>query len=138
MQQRFLSDYRDLMAWINSMMSLVTSEELGNDVTGSEALIERHQVRIVLDFHTTGDSLIQQHYSEIRTEKTNIQNSKFSFSLPILENKKYFSSPVIFNFTRIIELKLIFVTVSPRYYEFNKKQISSLATQKYWFSRFHL
>lgn len=41
--QRFLSDYRDLMAWINSMMSLVTSEELGNDVTGSEALIERHQ-----------------------------------------------------------------------------------------------
>lgn len=44
--QRFLSDYRDLIAWINSMMGLVTSEELANDVTGAEALIERHQVRI--------------------------------------------------------------------------------------------
>lgn len=43
--QRFLSDYRDLMAWISSMMGLVTSEELANDVTGAEALIERHQVR---------------------------------------------------------------------------------------------
>lgn len=42
--QRFLSDYRDLLAWINSMMGLVTSEELANDVTGAEALIERHQV----------------------------------------------------------------------------------------------
>lgn len=44
--QRFASDYRDLMAWISSMMGLVTSEELANDVTGAEALIERHQVRI--------------------------------------------------------------------------------------------
>lgn len=42
--QRFLSDYRDLLAWIHSMMSLVSSEELANDVTGAEALIERHQV----------------------------------------------------------------------------------------------
>jgi len=46
--QRFLSDYRDLLAWINSMMSLVTSDELANDVTGAEALIERHQVWISL------------------------------------------------------------------------------------------
>ena len=42
--QRFLSDYRDLMAWINSMMGLVASEELASDVTGAEALLERHQV----------------------------------------------------------------------------------------------
>ncbi|KMQ97932.1 spectrin alpha chain [Lasius niger] len=41
--QRFLSDYRDLMAWINSMMGLVASEELASDVTGAEALLERHQ-----------------------------------------------------------------------------------------------
>lgn len=45
--QRFLSDYRDLMAWISSMMGLVNSEELANDVTGAEALIERHQVSLV-------------------------------------------------------------------------------------------
>lgn len=46
--QRFLSDYRDLMAWISSMMGLVTSEELANDVTGAEALIERHQVSSII------------------------------------------------------------------------------------------
>lgn len=45
--QRFLSDYRDLMSWINSMMGLVSSDELANDVTGAEALLERHQVRIL-------------------------------------------------------------------------------------------
>ena len=44
--QRFLSDYRDLMSWINSMMGLVSSDELANDVTGAEALLERHQVSI--------------------------------------------------------------------------------------------
>lgn len=43
--QRFLNDHRDLMAWMNSMLGLVTSTELASDVTGSEALIERHQVR---------------------------------------------------------------------------------------------
>ncbi|XP_044259625.1 spectrin alpha chain isoform X3 [Tribolium madens] len=41
--QRFLNDHRDLMAWMNSMLGLVTSTELASDVTGSEALIERHQ-----------------------------------------------------------------------------------------------
>lgn len=44
--QRFLNDHRDLLAWINSMLGLVSSEELANDVTGAEALIERHQVGI--------------------------------------------------------------------------------------------
>ncbi|XP_063373302.1 spectrin alpha chain [Cydia amplana] len=48
--QRFLSDYRDLMAWINSMMALVSSDELANDVTGAEALLERHQThRLEID-----------------------------------------------------------------------------------------
>lgn len=46
--QRFLSDYRDLMSWINSMMGLVSSDELASDVTGAEALLERHQVRFYL------------------------------------------------------------------------------------------
>ena len=31
------------MGWINSMMSLVSSDELATDVTGAEALLERHQ-----------------------------------------------------------------------------------------------
>ena len=43
--QRFLSDFRDLTSWVNSMMALVSSDELAKDVTGAEALLERHQVR---------------------------------------------------------------------------------------------
>ena len=42
--QRFLSDFRDLQSWISSMMALVSSDELAKDVTGAEALLERHQV----------------------------------------------------------------------------------------------
>lgn len=63
--QRFLSDYRDLMSWITSMMGLVSSEELANDVTGAEALLERHQVHLhfLLNF-----KLLQQ---------CNIYNLKF-------------------------------------------------------------
>ena len=41
--QRFISDYRDLMSWISSMKGLIASDELANDVTGAEALLERHQ-----------------------------------------------------------------------------------------------
>ncbi|XP_077140491.1 spectrin alpha chain, non-erythrocytic 1 isoform X4 [Ranitomeya variabilis] len=41
--QRFLSDFRDLMSWINGIRGLVSSDELGKDVTGAEALLERHQ-----------------------------------------------------------------------------------------------
>ena len=59
---RFLADYRysiilctrlrscnlftsfsDLTQWINNMNQLVSSDELANDVTGAEALLERHQ-----------------------------------------------------------------------------------------------
>ncbi|BFZ06026.1 hypothetical protein BsWGS_09066 [Bradybaena similaris] len=42
--QRFLSDYRDLTSWINSMTTLVSTDELAKDVTGAEALLERHQM----------------------------------------------------------------------------------------------
>merc|ERR1719445_2621947 len=41
--QRFLSDYRDLMSWVSSMKSLICTDELANDITGAEALLERHQ-----------------------------------------------------------------------------------------------
>ncbi|CAL8322047.1 unnamed protein product [Lota lota] len=41
--QRFLSDFRDLTSWINGIRGLVSSEELAKDVTGAEALLERHQ-----------------------------------------------------------------------------------------------
>eukprot|EP00118_Oscarella_pearsei_P025242 m.307813 g.307813 ORF g.307813 m.307813 type:complete len:2422 (+) comp42859_c0_seq1:216-7481(+) len=41
--QRFLVDYRDLMAWINGLNTLVSSDELAKDVGSAEALLERHQ-----------------------------------------------------------------------------------------------
>jgi len=34
---------RDLMQWVGNMNQLVSSDELANDVTGAEALLERHQ-----------------------------------------------------------------------------------------------
>ncbi|XP_037079829.1 spectrin alpha chain-like [Pollicipes pollicipes] len=40
---RFLSDYRDLMSWVNTSRGLVSADELAQDVTGAEALLERHQ-----------------------------------------------------------------------------------------------
>lgn len=71
--QRFLSDYRDLTSWINSMMALVSSDELAKDVTGAEALLERHQEhRTEMDaragtfqaFELLGQQLLQnQHYA---------------------------------------------------------------------------
>lgn len=71
--QRFLSDYRDLTSWINSMMTLVSSDELAKDVTGAEALLERHQEhRTEIDaragtfqaFELLGQQLLQnQHYA---------------------------------------------------------------------------
>lgn len=41
--ERFLSEYNDLIEWINGMKELISSEELGNDGNGAEALLERHQ-----------------------------------------------------------------------------------------------
>lgn len=33
------------MSWINGIRGLVSSEELAKDVTGAEALLERHQAK---------------------------------------------------------------------------------------------
>ena len=40
---RFLADYRDLTLWINDMKAVITADELAKDVSGAEALLERHQ-----------------------------------------------------------------------------------------------
>jgi spectrin alpha len=40
---RFLSDYRDLISWIHDMKTIISADELAKDVTGAEALLERHQ-----------------------------------------------------------------------------------------------
>lgn len=71
--QRFLNDFRDLTSWIKSMMSLVSSDELAKDVTGAEALLERHKEhRMEIDarggtfqaFEMFGHQLLQnEHYA---------------------------------------------------------------------------
>uniref|UniRef100_A0A915I8Y9 SH3 domain-containing protein n=1 Tax=Romanomermis culicivorax TaxID=13658 RepID=A0A915I8Y9_ROMCU len=69
--QRFLSDYRDLMQWISNMNQLVNSDEMANDVTGAEALLERHrEYRTEIDartgtfqaFEQFGNQLIGAHH----------------------------------------------------------------------------
>ncbi|KHN88357.1 Spectrin alpha chain [Toxocara canis] len=69
--QRFLSDFRDLMQWIAAMNQLVSSDELANDVTGAEALLERHQeYRTEIDsraatfhaFEQFGNQLLNSHH----------------------------------------------------------------------------
>ncbi|XP_067662527.1 spectrin alpha chain-like isoform X1 [Haliotis asinina] len=69
--QRFLSDYRDLTTWINSMMALVSSDELAKDVTGAEALLERHQMfssEIVSHYGITSLPDEEEEEEEHRTE----------------------------------------------------------------------
>lgn len=41
------------------MLGLVSSEELANDVTGAEALIERHQVRTMSGVYYVGLDLLR-------------------------------------------------------------------------------
>ncbi|CAH1785763.1 unnamed protein product [Owenia fusiformis] len=86
--QRFSSDYRDLMSWINSMMALVSSEELAKDVTGAEALLDRHQEhRMEIDaragtfqaFEMFGHQLLQNdHYAadEVKEKLTELAESR--------------------------------------------------------------
>ncbi|XP_072162112.1 spectrin alpha chain [Bemisia tabaci] len=77
--QRFLSDYRDLMSWIGSMMGLVSSDELASDITGAEALLERHgEHRTEIDaragtfqaFEMFGQQLLQSgHYASVEIQE---------------------------------------------------------------------
>ena len=40
---RFLSDFRDLLSWIQDMKAIISADDLAKDVAGAEALLERHQ-----------------------------------------------------------------------------------------------
>ncbi|XP_043302195.1 spectrin alpha chain, erythrocytic 1 [Cervus canadensis] len=41
--QRFLSDYDELSGWMEEKTALINADELPKDVTGGEALLDRHQ-----------------------------------------------------------------------------------------------
>ena len=47
--------FRDLASWLNSITSLVSSDELATDVSRAEALLERHQV---IGYHISMDCFI--------------------------------------------------------------------------------
>ena len=64
--QRFLVDFRDLMSWINSMMALVSSDELASDVTSAEALLERHQVCCIFTLHNHFKTSAQYTQKELK------------------------------------------------------------------------
>ncbi|XP_014291975.1 spectrin alpha chain isoform X2 [Halyomorpha halys] len=86
--QRFLSDYRDLMSWINSMMGLVSSDELASDVTGAEALLERHQnYRSEIDARY---GVTQEHRTEIDA-RTGTFIAFESFGQQLLQSGHYAS-----------------------------------------------
>ena len=71
--QRFLSDFRNLSAWVNSMQGLVSLDELAKDSSGAETLLERHQEhRTEIDARATafnvfesfgGQLLARQHFA---------------------------------------------------------------------------
>ncbi|XP_071155968.1 spectrin alpha chain-like isoform X8 [Mytilus edulis] len=98
--QRFLSDYRDLTSWINSMMTLVSSDELAKDVTGAEALLERHQMfssEIVSHYGITNlpgeDDLDEEHRTEIDARSGTFQAFEV-FGQQLLHNEHYASDDV--------------------------------------------
>ena len=35
--------HRDLMSWISDTKTIISADDLAKDVTGAEALLERHQ-----------------------------------------------------------------------------------------------
>uniref|UniRef100_A0AAF5PJZ7 Spectrin alpha chain n=2 Tax=Wuchereria bancrofti TaxID=6293 RepID=A0AAF5PJZ7_WUCBA len=81
--QRFLSDFRDLMQWTAAMNQLVSSDELANDVTGAEALLERHQeYRTEIDsraatfevFEQFGNQLLNSHHYASENIKQRLQD----------------------------------------------------------------
>ncbi|XP_049273275.1 spectrin alpha chain isoform X2 [Rhipicephalus sanguineus] len=89
--QRFLADYRDLTSWINSMMALVSSDELANDVTGAEALLERH-----LTYRSEIDArygIPQEHRTEIDARAGTFQAFEM-FGQQLLQNGHYASAEI--------------------------------------------
>ncbi|XP_003743041.1 spectrin alpha chain [Galendromus occidentalis] len=87
--QRFLADYRDLSSWLNSMYSLVSSDELANDVTGAEALLERHL----------------EHRTEIDARQGTFQAFE-QFGQQLLRNGHYASPQIQDRLEKITEVRL--------------------------------
>lgn len=65
--QAYFDEFRELMAWINEMMALITSDDLAKDVPGAETLLNRHKehkaeidtrLETFVRFQETGEAII--------------------------------------------------------------------------------
>lgn len=86
--QRFISDYRDHISFINEMKVLIQSDELAKDVASAESLLERHQEhKGYIDasedgfkkFADDGEELVNSnHYAsdEIKEKLTSLETEK--------------------------------------------------------------
>lgn len=96
---RFLSEYRDLVNWINDMKQIISADDLAKDVAGAEALLERHQehkgeidaredsFKLISD---SGSSLVERNHfaaSEI-AEKLNTLNEEKIVLLSLWEDRR--------------------------------------------------
>lgn len=76
--QNFMSVGNDLLSWIEQMMVQVSSEDLAKDVTGAEALVERHQ----------------EHKMEIDARAPLFQSFE-DFGAKLIENEHYAKGNVV-------------------------------------------
>ena len=77
--QSFLSDFRDLMNWYHEMSAVMSADELAKDVSGAEALIERHSEH-KSELESRDDSLTKtlrngrEFVDEVRAEDSSMGN----------------------------------------------------------------
>ncbi|XP_065647133.1 spectrin alpha chain, non-erythrocytic 1 isoform X2 [Hydra vulgaris] len=96
--QKFLNDYRDQLSWIQSINSLVSSDDLASDVVEAEAMLDRHQEhRFEMDsheltfdnFNAFGEKLMEEKHCNSLEIAEKIQEIKKSREhLEILWNKR--------------------------------------------------
>ena len=97
--QRFLTDFRDLILWINDKKGTIMADELAKDVNGAEALLERHaEHKSDIDAHqdsfnavnASGQALIdEKHYAALDvTEKLNILGEERSLLSHLWEKRR--------------------------------------------------
>nr|XP_010975340.2 spectrin alpha chain, erythrocytic 1 [Camelus dromedarius] len=85
--QRFLSDYDELLRWMKEKIALISADELPIDVTGAEALLDKHQQHKnnIDSYHNrrqlvdeTGKALLDAHHEasdEIREKMATLDHT---------------------------------------------------------------
>lgn len=80
--QLYLDDYRELRAWLGEMEAIMSTDELAKDLSGADALLERHRhhkaaidarERLIRKFMNRGKELLNQRHflSHVISEKMN-------------------------------------------------------------------